>query len=877
MKLFKGMNIFDRWKRRTKGPSREGSAEIFKTKYERFKELLESNTELSRIIADMEERLHFERFVDMSYIRSQSARAAFHALRMVTDLNSISGERYPSLYGVLNGINGKIKGELERKKSACLDEWVLPYSAISREMEDSVGGKNANLGEVLNRVKLPIPEGFAITTRAFDSFFAANDLAAEIDKARMLIEPQNPETFNEVSEEIQRLIISAQVPQELCEAILHAYDEMIQRIGRQGAGDFPIHVSMRSSATGEDGELSFAGQYLSLLNVSRDQMVRTYKYIVASLYTPRAISYRLNKGIRDEDVSMSVACVQMIDAVASGVAYSRHPTNPSEDSVIINAVWGLGPYAVDGIITPDTYVVARGEDNTVREFKISHKPSRLTNNPEGGLIDLPVPVEKQDLPCLSPDQARLLAAWVLEIEKHYGVPQDVEWALDVNGRLLILQARPLRIEAPVEKVPEAAPPDPSRYPLLVDGAAVAFPGVASGTAFQVHSEQDLLAFPDGGVLVAKHSSPKFVVVMPKARAIVADSGSVTGHMASLSREFRVPTILGARVAVSSIPTGMEITVDAFSGRVYLGRVDELLERRPCRSSEAKDTAIHRTFKRVSGLITPLHLTNPRAASFSPEGCQSLHDVMRYVHELSYAEMFQISDQVSGAGGCAIKLSARLPIDLVIIDLGGGLRGVREAARSAKVDNVASVPFKALLEGMLHEDLRYHNPRPVELRGFLSVMSEQMLSPGHMGTERFGDRSYAIISDKYLNFSSRVGYHYGVVDSYCGLTPNKNYITFSFKGGAADDIRRNRRARAITLILKHHDFTVENVEDRVDARLQKYELPVIQEKLDMIGRLLIFTRQMDMLMRSEASVEAIAGCFMNGDYHLEGFEAALRES
>ncbi|MFH0813645.1 MAG: phosphoenolpyruvate synthase, partial [Pseudomonadota bacterium] len=156
---------------------------------------------------------------------------------------------------------------------------------------------------------------------------------------------------------------------------------------------------------------------------------------------------------------------------------------------------------------------------------------------------------------------------------------------------------------------------------------------------------------------------------------------------------------------------------------------------------------------------------------------------------------------------------------------------------------------------------------IELKGFFSVMSEQMLSNTYTA-ERFGDRSYAIISDKYLNFSSRVGYHYGILDSYCGQTINKNYITFSFRGGAADDVRRNRRARMIALILKTLDFSVDVMGDRVDARLKKYESSVIEEKLDLVGRLLQFTRQMDMLMTSETSVETIAHNFLKGNYNLD---------
>jgi pyruvate,water dikinase len=150
---------------------------------------------------------------------------------------------------------------------------------------------------------------------------------------------------------------------------------------------------------------------------------------------------------------------------------------------------------------------------------------------------------------------------------------------------------------------------------------------------------------------------------------------------------------------------------------------------------------------------------------------------------------------------------------------------------------------------------------------MSVMSEQMLTPANVAMERFGDKSYAIVSDKYVNFSSRVGYHYSVVDAYSGLTVNKNYINFQFKGGAADDVRRNRRSRGIAKVLQSLGFIVDSKADVVRARFQKHPTEAVEEALDHLGRLLQFTRQMDMLMQSEASVTMLAECFLNGDYQL----------
>jgi pyruvate,water dikinase len=150
------------------------------------------------------------------------------------------------------------------------------------------------------------------------------------------------------------------------------------------------------------------------------------------------------------------------------------------------------------------------------------------------------------------------------------------------------------------------------------------------------------------------------------------------------------------------------------------------------------------------------------------------------------------------------------------------------------------------------------------------MGEQMLANPSAGGQRFGDRSYAIVSDKYVNFSSRVGYHYGIVDSYCGNTQNNNYISFSFKGGAAGDEHRSRRARSIALILERLGFNVETQADRVASRFQKATKSVILERLDIIGRLLQFTRQMDMLMADEVSVRAMAESFLSGDYQLREY-------
>ena len=320
-------------------------------------------------------------------------------------------------------------------------------------MVDWVGGKNANLGEVLNRSACPSPPGFAITTRAYDDFLAHNDLVDEINKRKMEMDPAEPPNLRSRSAKNPEL--NHRGPGSPGPGRGHS--RRLCRIRRSSRADSSLRVSMRSSAIGEDSELSFAGQYLTILNVPGDQLIPAYKEILASLYTPRAISYRLNKGIRDEDIAMSVVCLQMVDSVASGVMYSHHPFNVRDDNLLISAVWGLGPYAVDGVITPDTYRVAKTDDFPILDLKVSASRCSWWPIPTGGLQEIPVPPDMQDQPCLTPEQIKVLAGYGVKLEEHYRGPQDVEWALDRDGRLLVLQSRPLRLQAPTGEDLQAVP------------------------------------------------------------------------------------------------------------------------------------------------------------------------------------------------------------------------------------------------------------------------------------------------------------------------------------------------------------------------------------------------------------------------------------
>jgi pyruvate,water dikinase len=851
--------------RRKKGPSRDELMRTFRVKYDNFKLLLESNTELLKIISDIEQKLRGQSPFGLPYIEAQTMRSFFHSARMVQCLEQMSGRPHPGLKNTLERIQQTIKGEGAPAARPSCPDLVIPYERLGREMAEVVGEKNANVAEVRNRLGLRVPRGFAITTAAFDRFMEFNRLNAVVQKLKAKADVIETETILQVSEQIQMLIAESDVPEDLAQAIMKAYDGLDAAAPEHLR---PLRVSLRSSAIGEDSTLSFAGQYLSVLNVPPERIIDEYKSILASLFTPRAIAYRLHMGIPFSDAAMAVACMEMIPARASGVMYTRNPIAVLENRIIINAVWGLGPYAVDGVVPPDSYVFTKDDPPEEVSRRIEEKPSRLVARAGGGVEEEAVGEEFRARACLSDTQARELAAWGLTLEAHYGCPQDVEWALDGEERMVVLQARPLRIEGRESEGQSLSADVPEGAEVLLDGAEVACAGIGFGKVVHVRSEADLVAFPDGGVLVAVHPSPTYVMVMSKAQAIITDFGSLVSHMASLAREYMVPTLMNTRNATARLAAGTEVTVDAYHGRVYSGKIAEVLDSGLEQGGFVVKGPAYQALRRRADLIVPLNLTDPKSPGFVEDNCRTIHDVMRFIHEKSYSVVFQLGDLVTDRASISAKLKAHIPIDLFVIDLGGGLRVDATRVSTVSPEEILSVPFNALLKGMLREDLGARQPRPVNLSGFLSVMSEQMLSPGGGAGERFGDRSYAIISDKYLNFSSRVGYHYSVLDCYCGKTPAKNYINFQFKGGAADDVRRGRRAKMIEKVMGALGFLVETTGDRVTARMAKQEDSFLAEKIDHLGRLLIYTRQMDMMMHTENHVAHLTECFLSGNYCLD---------
>ncbi len=802
---------------------------LLRKKYGHFMELLSGNNKVLEVMADMEEKFAGEFLFDRHFIDSGVANISENVYRIIYNLNELSGGKYPLLYDSFTRIRSEVEHVLSKKTQIPVSGFTIPLDNIDKEMFPVAGGKNANLGEVMNRVHLPVPEGFAITAYAFKYFMEQNDLTARINEKLYRLDLTDAEELQRLSREIQDLIVQAEIPGTLSGSILASYRKIIERHGED------VRVSVRSSAVQEDGEFTFAGQYTTALGVTGSSfLLHKYKEILASLFTPRAIFYYRTRGFTEDDMVMSVGVMRMIDARVSGVMYSHDPNDMNNNVIIINSVWGLGTFAVDGQVSPYTYLVSK-DNHLILEQKGAFQETMISMSEGQGVSEIPVTQDMENRPCLNEEQVLTLAEYASALEKHYKRPQDIEWAIDRQGKIYILQARPLRIYSKSTKV-KSVPTNVEGFRVLLNKGTIACKGVAYGKAYFIRKDDDLLNFPPGAVLVARHTSPRFVMVMDKASAIVTDIGSATGHMASLSREFQVPTLLNTNTATAVIAEGQEITVDAINSNIYEGKVQEIIDAAAKREEHFKNTPLFKILRKVLKKVVPLNLVDPAAENFSPEHCRTFHDITRFSHEKAMSEMFKISDRDEVKGGDALSLKLEIPLEVKIIDLGNG---VEEGYKKISLSNIRSKPLSSFLKGVL--SVRWPGPKPTGAKAIPSASQKG----------RLYEKSFAMASEEYMNFSIRLGYHLSTVEAYAGSNINDNYIQFFFKGGGASPDRRMRRAVLIHDILRKLDFSVKKTGSIIEAKITKYEEESVLKKLDILGRLTVFTKQLDMALINDA--------------------------
>jgi pyruvate,water dikinase len=459
------------------------------------------------------------------------------------------------------------------------EKLVLWFEELGKGDIPLVGGKNANLGEML-RAKIPVPPGFAITAQAYSEFITKTDIAKKIYKTidETVTDQNDPKQYEEASRKIRKITESTPMPTNIEKAIRAAYKELEKKTGMAN-----VFVAVRSSATAEDlPDASFAGQQETFLNVkgANDLVEKTIK-CWSSLFTPRAIFYRNQKGFKHEQVLISVGVQKMVNAKAAGVIFTINPVTGDPTQIVIEGNWGLGEAVVSGSVTPDDFIVDKNTLRVIEKRIVKKTVEYIRDTKTGRTIQGDVPPDRQDKPCLTDEELTRLAETARFIEAHYGRAQDIEFSIDRDlpfpQNMFIVQSRPETVWSP--KKPEAFVEVPKR-PTLTPEAKVVVRGIAAGkrdigigpAKVALTAEEAAKVMMKGDILVTTMTNPDYVPFMKIAGAIVTDKGGVTAHAAIVSRELGIPCIVGTETATKVMVTGKEYTVDAKSGVVYEGKL-----------------------------------------------------------------------------------------------------------------------------------------------------------------------------------------------------------------------------------------------------------------------------------------------------------------
>jgi len=438
------------------------------------------------------------------------------------------------------------------------EEYVIKIQNANKDMVPVVGGKAANLGELI-AMGARVPPGFVITSKAFNYFLRANGIFEKVN------EILSTKGDREASAEIKGLIMNSSIPQDLERAIRKAYEELSSKVSRD------VLVAVRSSATAEDlTGASFAGQQDTYLNVRGPELLEKIKMVWASLFNERAISYRKSKGIDTASASMGVVVQMMVNARSAGVMFTLNPANGDRNYIVIESNWGLGESVAAGKVTPDEVVIDKSTLSIIEE-RVSHKVVKIIYDGKENK-EVPLTGEEADSMSIREEEAIELARMAKEVELHYGRPMDIEWAIDSDlkfpDNIFIVQARPETFWSKRTHEVENGQREVSAR-ILAKGLP-ASPGIGVGRARVILDVSEARDFQKGDVLVTKMTDPDWVPVMRLASALVTDEGGMTSHAAIVSRELGVPAVVGVKNGTKVIRDSQTITVDGFSGVVYEG-------------------------------------------------------------------------------------------------------------------------------------------------------------------------------------------------------------------------------------------------------------------------------------------------------------------
>ena len=798
--------------------------EAVRSVYSKFRRIQKLNTAILERISEMERALGGEYIFDQAFLESSVRNLNADAYQVVYSLNALSDNRYVELFDRYQDIKGVLDDILSGGLGPYAGRMALPYSVLGYEMEPLAGMLNVCLAEARRNLDLSAPDGFAVTVTGCRSFFEYNGLFAALkERGRSGVES---------------LFGGAEIPAPLARALERESTALMERCGTG------VRLTVRVGFTGSDG--SSQPDLRGLSGVDTKELSSACRSVLAEY-----VSFLGDEEWeRLEDLSVALAVHETIPVQVTGTISALGPAGDPHSVLAVEAS------PVDAPERIERYALKRVYPFDLIRAEIVPKPLGVVRAGKQALA-----LDRNGLrygsALVGPAFLRTLAQCAVGIERILGLPHEVHWGRTNSPLPVVFDVRPLccRMETdypsdePVEALRNAE--------VLLKGGETAQSGVAAGKIIHLTHDLKPSDFPSGAIAVAKQASPNWSPFLRRASAIVTEIGSTTGHLATIARELRVPAIVGVPHALRLLPEGIEVTVDAGEPAVYRGTVESLFYFHSSGTDLYPTDPEYMTLRRLLRWIMPLNLIDPESGDFTPQNCRTYHDLIHYAHERSVEDLIGIQERQGGANSfqtCRLELDA--PLDLFVLDIDRGLSP--GAGPSIGPEEVASEPFAAFLEGVAFRSMWARGPASIGLRDILSGIAR---TPSLTSLPQYAGKNLAVVARHYMNVGLRLGYHFSVIDAHLSDNVNRNTVYFRFVGGFADAERRRRRAELIRRILEEIGFKVSVNGDLVVGKMKIADREETANAVVRLGELTAFTRQMDVAMASDETVEEFARLFM----------------
>lgn len=792
----------------------------------RYRHLLGPYEEALSLMADLERIEHGRRPVEMDSVKRLYDRLQLAVQKMLVALGDLGDHRCEELLRAHQYFDRQTAPLFEPALSMPTQPILVSLRDVRADMASFVGHKAANLAVIGHAIGLPVPDGFVLTARAFDRFMEENELPGVIDAYLHDITVDNAGPIHERCETIRRIILQAPVPADIEAAAQAALARW--QADRGGA----LFIAVRSTAVGEDAEISFAGQFATLLNVPVRRVLDAFKEVVASKYSSRAILYRMRYGLDDRSAPMAVMIMPMIQAMASGVVYTRNPSLPDQADLRISAIRGLGEYLMSGDAAPHVFSVCQ-RTGRVAIRHAAPQTHWMTTAPGGGTRLASVPPGEQNQPPIDDASARCLADWGQRLEKYFGSPQDVEWARDRDGRLFVLQSRPLGLDG----APATAPGDDTHLktlPVLHAGGRKACSGMVTGRIHHVGKTMSE-PIPADSILVIPKASPEYAPMVARVRGVIAARGSAASHLASVAREFGVPMIVDAGSIDSRWNQGQWVTLHADTATVYAGRIGKVAEAPARTFPDPFETPVRRRLRALSNRIIPCRCPSPDDPS--PTALpRSINDLLGQAHRFAMETLLTRGPR-SDAGIQILRWNR----DNAAGDFDIAPAGEKMARKRPPGTPAGHPSGRALLQALCC-GLAWDAGGP--------------RSEGGLETD-----GYAFIGDRSLRATLSFGSQQAIVEAFRAAGQEAAAIRILITGGDDPFYKRCLRIEWLAAVLDEMGFSVRINGALLEASAVASGSQPDHGLLQQIGRLLAFSRQADQSLLGPWAIESLKSAFM----------------